>query len=296
MRKYLSGVPEGIKAPLRRAYLAAGLLISRLRRTFGMRPWRQLVVCGYPRSGTSLLFNMLSSSLPEFSFHPFEVPAHERIERWGDHASKNPLDVIAIPELIKVNPLEKEIIVIVPLRDPRDIVTSKHPVLPDRYFIGFDYSWWPQKEEGEWAYDAAGVGQIANAIEELRELAGVKVVIIRYEDLVAEPDEIQSKIAAATGLEFDQAFSDYHRRPESHAYKYKGKFAPVDPKLVRESAAPDRSRSGKWRSAEHRSRLLEQFEQFPQLFELVRRYGYEQDDSWFESIKNPETRQAQSVS
>lgn len=296
MRKVLSGIPEPLKKPLRQIYIALGRIVSRLRRLVGLRPWRHVVVCGYPRSGTSLLFNMLSSSLPGFVFHPFEIPARERIERWGDHASKNPLDVVDIPALIENNPLGKEIIVIVPLRDPRDVVTSKHPVLPDRYFIGFDHSWWPQQRDGEWKYDAAGIREVAQAIEELRTLTGAKVVILRYEDLVADPDGIQRMIASETGLRFAQSFSDYHRRPESHAYSYKGRFAPRDPNLVRENAAPDRSRSGKWRAPEHRERLLEQFGRFPELFELVRRYGYEQDDLWYQSLANSGSSSTESAS
>ena len=56
----------------------------------------QLVVCGYPRSGTSMFYNMLSSSLVDFSFTDNEKSALKIVWKYGDFVTKCPHDVIKL--------------------------------------------------------------------------------------------------------------------------------------------------------------------------------------------------------
>ena len=93
-----------------------------------------------------MLYNMLGATLVGFRFEEFELPAIHRIHRLGNIASKYPLDVFNVGSLPKLNIHQKKLMVIVMIRDPRDLVTSRHPILPDRYFIGYDHSWWPQDD------------------------------------------------------------------------------------------------------------------------------------------------------
>ncbi len=289
----LSDLPESLKRPLRSGYDACAALVSQGRRALGLAPWQHLLVCGFPRSGTSLVYNMLSATLPGFRFLEFEQGAAHWIGRPGFVASKAPLDVLDVSRILSRNRFGKELLVLVPLRDVRDVVTSIHPKLPDRYFIGYDHSWWPQKGGWtEWKYDAAGVGQIAEAIRGLDGIPGARVMKLRYEDLLANPDEGQARIAAAFGLEFQGKFADYHRSADKLPYRYQGSHAARDPGLVREDKPVDLSRAGKWRKPEHRARIVEQFTRFPQLFDLLVEHGYEPDRSWYESLVAGEGRAA----
>ncbi len=242
-------------------------------------PGRQIVVCGFPRGGTSLLYNMLSSSLDGFGFAEFEVAAWKVIARWGDFASKKPLDVLILDDLVRRNIHGKRLVAIVMLRDPRDLITSVHPNVPDRYFLDYEGSWTPHARGPR--REPYGIRAIHAAIQRAQRIEGMEVILVRYEDLVADPDRIQQALAARIGVEFNSRFSDFHRRPERHAYRYAGKNAPKDPSLVRENSAVDRSRHGKWNCPEHAARIARHFQEHPGLFELVRQLGYEQDDSWF---------------
>lgn len=270
---------------LRATRLAAATGYSTLLRTLlGVR-WRQLVVCGYPRGGTSLLYNMLSTSLEGFDFDDFEVPAEYRMHRLGNVASKFPLDVLNIRRFGDLNIHEKRVAVLAMIRDPRDVLTSRHPMIPDRYFIGYDHSWWPQnKQFSEWKYDAPGIVDVHEALVECEGSTPFDVLRLRYEDLVADPDAVQDRIVDRTGLEFSGRFRDFHKHEDRHAYRYEGRTAARDPSLVRESKAADTSRTGKWQKPEHRQRIIEQFEACPRLFEIVRAYGYESDDRWYEAF------------
>lgn len=259
---------------------------SRFRALLGLRH-AQLIVCGYPRGGTSLIYNMLSASLSGYRFEPFEVPVIYRIHRLGNIASKFPLDVFNLADVPALNIHDKKLQVIAMLRDPRDLVTSRHPVLPDRYFIGHDHSWWPQDPEFKtWTYDAAGIVAIFNELERLRDEEEIPILFLRFEDLVRDPDAIQRRIADRFDLRFAGRFSTFHERQDKMAYRYEGKRAPRDPSLAREDRPTDSTRSGKWRKDEHRERILSQFEECPALFDILVTYGYEEDERWFSAYRN----------
>ncbi len=252
-------------------------------RLLGVRQ-QQIVVCGFPRGGTSLLYNMISSCLPEFHCEPFEQYFIYRIHRLGNYATKAPLDVLHVPWIDGLNINRKELAVLVVVRDIRDVLTSRHPVLPNEYFIGHDHSWWPQdKTFKKWHYDAPGVIHIYEAVRAIRTRSDT--TIVRYEDLVADPNAVQRTLAELYGLRFDGDFQQFHERPERHAYKYEGRFAPVDASLVRESLQSTTERVARWRKRpEDVQRIIAQFSQCEMLFTILEEFGYEVDREWFQNL------------
>lgn len=230
---------------------------------------------------------MLGATLPGLTFEPFERSALHSIQIKGSRASKSPMDVLELPRLASRNLWKKRMLILICIRDPRDLVTSRHPMLPDRYFIGYDHSWWPgNKEFSEWKYDAPGIGEISRAIGAAEKLVGLDIYMVRFEQLVGQPDEVQQQIGWRFGLEFSGSFSGFHKAAGRLPYLYTGRFNARDANLVREHKPVDRSRAGKWRAVEHFERIRGQFDSHPELFEIVREYGYETDDNWFPGIAN----------
>ena len=270
--------------PLTRVRLRlAGMVSSIGRQALGIEQ-RQLVVCGFPRSGTSLMYNMLSTTLPGFRYEPFENYFMYRMHRLGNYATKAPLDVLHIPWIDKLNINQKTLIILVLVRDIRDVLTSRHPMNPSDYFIGHDHSGWPQAGGFEkWSFDAPGVISIHEAIKAIRPRDDTS--IIRYEELVNDPDAVQSALSKKYGLKFGLPFSEYHTKPEMHAYRYEGPYAARDQSLVREGQRSSQDRVHRWRSrAEDRARIREQFTACPALFDVLNDLGYETSQRWFETL------------
>lgn len=292
MRNILSSLPESIKAPLRPVYAGTAWIVGGALWKLGT-PWRQLLVCGYPRSGTSLLYNMLAASLPGFTFTDFEQRAEPLIRRPGTIASKTPMDVLTLNQIVAANIWHKELLVVIPLRDIRDVLTSRHPMLPGEYFIGCDYSWWPQPD-GSWRYDAPGIQEIHAAIHRAGRLdrlddaptntaPGYRTVLFRYEDLLADADSIQRRLAQELDLQFSSSFSSFHERGDRLAYRYEGEHAARDTSMVLENKPVQADRAGKWRNPEHRDRIRDQFKRFPVLFDILIDDGYEANRAWFDA-------------
>jgi len=246
-------------------------------------PYIHLAVCGYPRSGTSLLYNMLSSTVAgSMKFTSFENYFIHSLHKLGDIATKAPLDVLHVEYLDQLNIHNKKIVLLVVIRDIREIITSRHPIYPDEYFIGYDHSYWPQnKDFTEWSYDAPGVIEISRHIRTA--INRPDAFLVRYEDLVDSPDDLQKSIQHKFDIHFVRKFSDYHLSREKHAYKYEGRYKPKDETLVMEGSRV-KNKGTRWDKPEHIDRINDQFERCPELFDLLIEYGYEKDSSWIDAI------------
>ncbi len=267
--------------PLQNLHLKINPIVSKGLKSLFLLNQSHLVVCGLPRSGTSLLYNMISSSLSGYRFEQFEQYFVFRLHRLGNWATKAPLDILHINQIDTLNINRKKLIILIMVRDIRDVISSRHPILPDEYFIGYDYSWWPQNNKfTKWQYDAPGVVAIHWAIQDAIKQRS-DVMLIRYEDLVSSPDTMQNEIAKKFGLLFQTKFSEYHKNPQKHAYRYEGKYTPKDPSLVMEGQKSSTERVARWKqSQEQIQRVKQQFYECKELFDILEAYGYETSRDW----------------
>jgi hypothetical protein len=255
---------------------------SALRR---ISPWKphQVVICGLPRSGTSLLYNMMSQSLPGFHYDEFEVRCVKYVKDRRNTLSKRPLDVFEIADLVQQVQDEKRITVIMLHRDIRDVITSRHPRVPEDYFIGYDYSYRTDLPTGP-APTRPGVKGFCEAMKQVESMPNIEVHIIRYEDIVEYPDAVGEQVAVWLGVCLRQPFSSFHLTPEQLPYRYDGIVGNAA-SFIREHRSPEKSRIGKWKLPEHHDRIVESFTMNPQLNDILIEWGYENNTCWLESFQ-----------
>ncbi|KAB2890438.1 MAG: sulfotransferase domain-containing protein [Desulfobulbaceae bacterium] len=269
---------------LQKAHVFVNAKISAVaKKTIGMEQ-SHIVICGFPRSGTSLLYNMVSATVCNYKATEFEKYAIHYLHKIGNYITKAPMDVLHVKHFDALNTNHKKLVVLLVVRDIRDILTSRHPIHPEEYFIGYDHSWWPQDNEFRiWGYDAPGVVDVHEAMSEA--LRRADVMLIRYEHLVQQPDSVQEGIKDRFSLEFKGKFHEYHQKREKHAYRYEGQFAAKEQGLVMEGKKVSSARIARWKKdARQVQRVRRQFEECPRLFEILEFYGYERDRSWFREI------------
>jgi len=261
------------------------LIKNKIDRVLGSSP-KHIVICGFPRSGTSLMLNMLSTVIEKFKFEEFEVGAQDRLHRSGNFVTKYPLNILDLDEIESKNKLNKKIFFIVIMRDIRDVLTSRHPNVPDEYFIGFQNSWWPQDSSfKKWNYNAPGINDIYRELKKIKSNKRENLILIRYEDLVNNTENVQIELKQFLGIDFTGNLSDFYKHKDKHVYNYTGRFEAKDSSLVRENDKIDTSRVEKWKLPEHHKRICEQFTKHPELFQLLIDYNYETDQSWFEFMQ-----------
>ena len=269
---------------LQKAHIFVNSKISLVaKKAFGVEQ-NHVVICGFPRSGTSLLYNMFTATICNYKATDFEKYAIHYLHKMGNYITKAPMDVLHVKHFDALNRNRKKLAVLLVVRDIRDILTSRHPIHPEEYFIGHDHSWWPQDEKFQlWGYDAPGLLDVHEAM--LEALRRPDVMLVRYEDLVQQPDNVQENIRCKYSLEFKGKFHEYHQKREKHAYRYEGQFAAKEQGLVMEGEKVSIARIARWKKdARQVERVRQQFEECPKLFEILEFYGYEADCSWFREI------------
>jgi hypothetical protein len=227
---------------------------------FGLKRLRtHIVICGYQRSGTTLLLMMMEYALPNARRFGREKSAWRAATfEWRNHEvliSKMPVDIFRLHCLRNFyNNRRAKLRTIIMIRDPRDVLTSRHPKTgPEGYF----------QDSDQWRDMHVYVERYRNDPD---------VLLLRYEDLVADPDSVQEKVDAFTGEKSVCRYVDAHKddRPDFDTHTLNG-VRPVDKGGV-----------GRWRRPEHRDRMEFILRELPQLPQVLIDLGYESDTSWIE--------------
>lgn len=206
-----------------------------------------------PRSGTTLLFELMSAA------YAWEARARHEMALTVEPKqpaktllSKHPGDLLLVNQALRHCP---ELFVIVLVRDPRDIVVSTHKRAPGQYW--------------------------ANLYAFTRNLPRLSVVenhprvfVLKYEDLVSDPDHVQSKVEAHFGfLKRRAKFSDYTNvaAPSTNAVEALGSLRPISTGSI-----------GAWRR--HLPRVKSQEEEFGPMGPVLGKLGYD-DRDWPEILE-----------
>lgn len=219
-----------------------------------MAGFRIHIVGCAPRAGTTLLKELVNGGFETESLAPHEVsvlvrPRHLR----GVCVSKHPNEVSTARLLL---PLDPHLWVIYSLRDPRDVVCSRHPNDLSQYWVGFDT--WER-------YD-----RVARRIKHPRFLT------VRYEDVITKPDATQDSLLRSMPFlvrtrRFSEALaavdtSEASRRAMHHAGR-----------IHRDSI-------GGWKR--YTPRIADQLDRYPELKDELVVRGYESDHEWISILRD----------
>jgi hypothetical protein len=221
---------------------------------------QHVVVCGVPRSGTTLFQLMLEGCVAGVGVCGRERRALELAECGRrSHAilmSKRPKDLFLIPE-IRAFYADRGVRVqfVVLQRDPRSVLTSKHFSRPGEYYLSVD-EWRHYYAHGEWCRGAADV------------------LSVRYEDLIRHPEEVQQRVLEFTGWEARWSFRDFVKHVPRG----------FDGRALNELRELDESRLRGWSVEEHRERLAEVLRELPELPRVLVELGYEANEQWLSDL------------
>ncbi|MEH6580565.1 MAG: sulfotransferase [Halioglobus sp.] len=214
---------------------------------------KRLHIVGCPRSGTTLLMELISTCYASGGFCEHEISIFETVEHHdGVYFSKQPNDIKQIQHIFPADPA---LYVIYLGRDPRAVITSKHRESPDQYFC--NYRVWSECDKAAMQFQ-----------HEARFLS------LRYEDLVTDPDQTQTIISQQFPFLAQQhLFSQYQQfaEPSNASQKAMNGLRNVNSDSLK-----------KWH--QHLPRIAEQLQRHPALADDLIRLDYEQNKSWLELL------------
>ena len=207
-----------------------------------------IVACS-PRSGTTLLHEVMVTCFKVDRFYEHEMRFNKASAETGEILlTKRPKDTMYVHAILETDP---EFYVIYLLRDPRDVIVSRHAKDSGKYYANIRL--WRELHEAA------------------RPLLGhERFLVIRYEDFVTRPDEVQERITARfPWLEVLHRFSEYHEYAEVSAKSAKAMHSvrPIAPTSI-----------GLWK--ENLPRIKGQQERHGSLTPLLIECGYETSSDW----------------
>lgn len=227
-------------------------------------PDQPIIIGGPPRSGTTLLLSLLGShpnihaiDYETTAFHPslrpeklfaalcFEnecrrlrgIPASKR--RFAEKTPGNIRHADAVNEFF-----EGRVKIVNIFRDARDVVTSRHPLRPDQYWVPIE----------RW------IGDVERGLEAQRY---ENVCSIKYEDLIADTETTVRRVCEFIGETFDPRLLEYQKHTNVQR-----NLAWSD-----NAQAIHMSSLGKWEKPEHAKRI-EEFMNNQEAVMLSRQLGY----------------------
>lgn len=222
-----------------------------------------IVACS-PRSGTTLLHEAMVTCLKVDKHYDHEMRFHKA---WADDGqillTKRPKDTMYMPAVLDNDP---DFYVIYVLRDPRDVIVSRHGKEKDRYYSNVRL--WRE------LHDAA------------KTLYGnERFLEVKYEDFVSRPDDVQKTIVERfPWLEVTHPFSEYHHyaKVSEKSKRAMHSVRPIAPSSV-----------GLWK--ENLPRIKGQQELHGSLTPILIECGYETSDDWEKALATVDADRARSV-
>lgn len=216
---------------------------------------KRLHIVGCPRSGTTLLMQLVSSCFNNTGHCAHEMSIFQAPD--NNHwlfISKQPNDIRQLQHIFF---RDNNLYVICMDRDPRAVVSSMHRERPGEYFC--NYRIWRECHRTAQRYQGHP-----------------RFLQLRYEDLVSDPDRMQRSIATHFAfLESAHSFSEYTQfaQPSSAAHQ-----------AMNGMRQPNRDSLEKWR--EHLPRVVEQCRRHPELANDLIRMGYEPNHNWLAELQD----------
>jgi hypothetical protein len=235
---------------------------------FGLKPLRtHIAICGFRRSGTTLLQMMMEYALPNARRFGREMSAWRAATyQWRNHEvliSKAPDDIFRLDRLLRFYEEQAaRLCPIVLIRDPRDVLTSRLAgAEPGRYYL--DLAMWRQYR------------RILQSV-----LHAPGALFLRYEDLVTDTTAVQRRIDAFTREPSQRSFLDFYNEPRTDfdTLPLNG-VRPVDNHSV-----------DRWRRPEHRPRIAALLDADPGFADTLVDLGYETSSDWVQEWRDYEAR------
>lgn len=208
-----------------------------------------------PRTGTTLVAELMINGFLIDGYAEHELSIFKRPKgQFNIFLSKKPRETDCMLPLLF---LDRNLWVICMIRDPRDVVVSKHGRDKTKYWTNLRV--WKE------------------CYREIPKLAKhPRCLMVCYEDLVNGPDDVQDQILRRMPfLTKRSSFSQFHQkaRPSWKSVKALGEVRPLSSGSV-----------GAWR--QHKPRLAAQLELHGSIAQDLIELGYETDDSWIDELEH----------
>lgn len=147
-----------------------------------------------------MFYNMLRENVTNFDFFTEEIHAGNIIGIHGNYCTKRPFDCFEMSRINVANIFKKRHDVIFTVRDPRSVLTSYHSGLPDKFMYHMDFC---HRLDGS-QFKGRGIRGTMQCYRDIKDK-----IVVKYEDIVHDPDAMQTYLAEKLELEFEGSIKNF---------------------------------------------------------------------------------------
>lgn len=215
---------------------------------------QRVLICGCARSGNTLMMSLIETGFSDIA-KTIDGPGNESVPKAKDIVK----DKVLLGKFPKSSGkldkhlASKDLGVIFMMRDPRDVLVSKHYLKPNIY--------WVQPER--W---------MRNAEFARKHQDHSRVLLVKYEDVLTSPNKVQNEISDKFGLTMLRQFDECHLYFDENDEANIGAMNGVRPL--------DSSRIGNWKDDPAKMKRIKKImKQHPEIETYMDMFGYSQDIS-----------------
>jgi hypothetical protein len=218
-----------------------------------------LVICGFPRSGTTLLHLMVQTAVPAARSFPQERSGFGVAQsHWPGKVryliTKRPNDIFWIDEIrgfYAALGTKTRARFVICVRDPRAVLTSRHEVNKADYWVTVE-RWRSIYDHYRYATRFADV------------------CVVEFEDLLRRVDTVQRRLTDLVGWTPAFGFEEFHQHVPQN----------FDTRALNGVRSLDTTTLDRWKRPEDAERIKQLLQEMPELPERLIEMGYEVDDRW----------------
>ncbi|MEP6355089.1 MAG: hypothetical protein ABJ081_00205 [Hyphomicrobiales bacterium] len=202
-----------------------------------------------PRTGTTLLAELMTCCFEFDGWAAHELNIYYSPKpKVARYCSKNPRDLLRVSRYLK---RFSKLWVLCMVRDPRDIIVSRHRLAPDTFW--------------------SNLGIIEPRFKALNRMSNhPRFITVHYEDLVTDPDKIQAELEATIPfLQRKHAFSSFEQvaRPAQKSLRAMNGLRAISTDSI-----------NRWKN--DLPRVKAQIERYSTMDEMLQVLGYETNNEW----------------
>ena len=227
----------------------------------------RFLICGIPRSGTSILYTLLCNTLKDIKYYEEEVSALKISDDGETCLTKRPLDCMLLDQIFSKFEADS-LKVIFTIRDPRDVICSTHVNVAYDYFIGYQNQYFVDQKNSISRLINPGIRSIVG--EWIKHKDRSNMITVKYEDLILKKTETLLRLSDFLEVKLDAENFDINKETKVP----KGLVSSLNG--IRKL---DSNSIGIWKK--HPVRVWQEFTNHLEFHDVMNILDYEKSPHWF---------------
>ncbi len=192
---------------VKRFRISGFILLHKVINIIFQKKPRHVIITGPSRSGKTVLYNLLRATISQNCLFPKQETAALNTIQYFSRlvVSERSLDLMDYHNILQKLGKIRSIKFIILIRDPQELLCQKKDFFANQYWHGYDYQLHTPGRKYV-SFSDPGIITFFRKIEELCQANKENIMLVRFEELINNPQKIQQQISSFCSISFNLGF------------------------------------------------------------------------------------------